>query len=163
MLHKGKPTNQKRPRRQIQVVSCQSAFPISSKPKAPRKEQPIAKKLDTKLLDFYDTVKEVRSLGSTGFTGKQKGKHHDEQYKLLTGREKKKHQIPLPILRGMKKKAAQREARQLQEAKDAGIVLPTTATTSKKKKKLDATSRVHGPSPSIGFMSKGVFRVSEKR
>lgn len=169
-LRKGKSTK-KRPRREIQVVTCQPAFPISTKPKAarpPRKEhhkqtnaRPDAA---AKLLDWNDTVREVHSLGSTGFTGKQKGRHNDEQYKLLTGRAKKKHQIPLPILRGMKKKAAQREARQQQEAKDAGIVLPATASSSsKKKKKQDSTSRVHGPSPSIGFMSKGVFRVGKEK
>lgn len=178
--HRGPQTvTKRRPRPEVQVVTCGAAFPISTKPPKPPRtivessslqqssRNYRKKKNNDGLLDWHDTVKEVRSLGSAGFTGQQKRAHVDEQYRLLTGRDKKKQHIPLPIVRGLKKKAAEREARQLQEAKEAGIVLPTTTISNSKpkqqKKKLDSTNRVHGPAPSIGFMKKGVFRVNKKK
>jgi Domain of unknown function (DUF4602) len=165
LVHTGPRTVAKRQNPAVQVVTCGTAFPISTKPARPARPAYEAKISKEKFLDWHDTVKEVRSLGSTGFTGKQKRKHDDEQYKLLTGRDKKKQQIPLPIVRGLKKKAVQREARQLQEAKDAGIVLPTATAISKEKTKTkpDSTNRVHGPAPSIGFMKKGVYRVNQTK
>lgn len=168
-VHAGPKTVSKRLRPPIQVVKCGAAFPISTKPRRP--QQPphpseSAKKKkeeDDKLLDWHDTVKQVRLLGSTGFTGQQRRGHQDEQYQQLTGRLKKKHQVPLPIVRGIRKKAAERQARQLQDARDAGIVLPTAPPKDDKAKKKDSTNRVHGPAPSIGFMKKGVFRVPMKK
>jgi Domain of unknown function (DUF4602) len=166
----------KRRRPEVQVVTCAAAFPISSKPKRAKEEAKWPRSNDAKstesrnssdntLLDWHDTVKQVRHLGLTGMVGVQKRNHLDEQYKRLTGREKKKHQVPLPIVRGIKRKAAAREARLRHEAKEAGIVLPTAAKTatlvgsSNNDRNKDSTNRVHGPAPSIGFMKKGIFRL----
>jgi Domain of unknown function (DUF4602) len=163
----------KRRRPEVQVVTCAAAFPISNKPKRSKEEVKWPMSNDAKssgsrnssdkLLDWHDTVKQVRHLGLTGMVGVQKRNHLDEQYKQLTGRDKKKHQVPLPIVRGIKRKAATREARLRQEAKEAGIVLPTAAKTAtlqgSQDRKKDSTNRVHGPAPSIGFMKKGIFRV----
>jgi Domain of unknown function (DUF4602) len=163
----------KRRRPEVQVVTCAAAFPISNKPKRSKEEAKWPMSNDAKssgsrnssdkLLDWHDTVKQVRHLGLTGMVGVQKRNHLDEQYKQLTGRDKKKHQVPLPIVRGIKRKAATREARLRQEAKEAGIVLPTAAKTAtlqgSQDRKKDSTNRVHGPAPSIGFMKKGIFRV----
>ena len=97
-------------------------------------------------------------MGATAFEGQQRRKHLDEQYEFLTGRKRKKQHVPLPIARGIKKKAEQRLARQIKEAKEAGVVLPKSLT-KKKEKEVDNTSRVYGPAPSVGFMKKGVLRV----
>lgn len=93
------------------------------------------------------------------FVKQQKHNYEDEQYKLLTGRERKKIRVPLPILRGRKKKAAEREAKREKEAREAGIVLPQK---KKVQQKNDSTSRVYGPAPSIGFVAKGVFRMKKR-
>lgn len=174
-------TKRKRPRPLpvVEVVSCGSAFPISTKPPKASHEANQTDDTDTRhtgkggrksrlkngddtLLDWHDTVKQVRELGTTGFVGRQKRDHENDQYKRLTGREKKKHQVPLPIVRGIKKKAAAREARQIQEAKDAGIVMPKAKSQrDNDKKKGDSTNRVHGPAPSIGFMKKGIYRFKK--
>jgi hypothetical protein len=116
-----------------------------------------------KLLDWNDVAQEVREFGSKGFEGKRKRSYEEEQYRQLTGRDKKKHQVPLPIVRGIRKKAAEREARMLQEARDSGMVLPKQKKREKNRKSQDSTSRVHGPAPSIGFMKRGVFRVAKPR
>jgi hypothetical protein len=112
-------------------------------------------------IDFDETVQEIRTLGSTQFTGKQKRKYQDEQYKTLTGREKKKHKVPLNIVRGIKKKAVIREKRWEEEIKESGVV---TANTKRKvnkgyseQKRTD--SRIHGPAPDIGFTKGGVLSV----
>mmetsp|Transcript_7615 Transcript_7615/g.9505 ORF Transcript_7615/g.9505 Transcript_7615/m.9505 type:complete len:191 (+) Transcript_7615:89-661(+) len=117
-------------------------------------------------IDFDETVKEIKTLGSTQFTGKQKRKYEKEQYEELTGRTKKKQKVPLNIVRGIKKKAAIRERRLEQENKDAGIV---TATTNKKKTKRGYSeqnrrdNRVHGPAPTIGFTKKGILSVRREK
>lgn len=164
-----KATTRKR-QREVQVVQCPSAFPISKKQRDSAsahvarsnqvEDDPRKREKDHKnLLDFYETAREIRSLGATAFVKEQKRNFADEQYKLLTGRERKKQHVPLPIVRGLKKAAAKRQARQLAEAKQAGIVLPKAATAARKN---DATSRVYGPAPSVGFLNKGVLRVKEK-
>lgn len=161
--------SKKRLRPEVQVVACPSAFPISARnpqraTQQRRSEQrgyeKAAKKNDDKnLLDFHQTAHEIRHFGATGFEGKQKKDYQAEQYELLTGRKKKNHQVPLPIVRGIRKKAAQRQARALQEAKEAGIVLPKQA---KKQKQRNDVSRVHGPAPSIGFTKRGVLKIKGK-
>jgi hypothetical protein len=161
-------------KREVQVVKCPSAFPISSKPsegkKRPREvgtgpawEPTSAKdssnkknKKDTSLLDWHDTVKEIRAYGAKAFEGKQKRDFQDEEYFKLTGRHKKKPQTPLPIVRGIKKAAAKREAKARQEAREAGIILPKAKTETKKS---DSTYQTYGPAPSIGFMKQGIYRV----
>lgn len=117
-------------------------------------------------IDFDETVKEIRTLGSTQFTGKQKRQYEDEQYKILTGREKKKQKVPMKIVRGIKKKAAIREKRIELENKEAGII---TASSNKKKVNKGYSeqgrndSRIHGPAPSIGFTKKGVLSVRKEK
>jgi hypothetical protein len=154
----------KKRKREVQVVTAASAFPISTKPpRQPivRPERPSkSQKRDKSFLDWHETAKEVRNFGATAFVGQQKRNFESEQYKQLTGRDKKQQRIPLPIVRGIKKKAAQREARQLQEAKEAGIILPVAA---KKEKEKDKSSLQHGPAPSIGFVSgKGILKLKKK-
>jgi len=163
--------SKKRKRREVQVVSCPSGFPISTKQRTKPVEGPVgadgdrrgdgrfsAAKNNNKLLDWDDTAKEIRSFGATSFVGKQKREFKDEEYEKLTGRKLKKHHVPLPIRQGIKKKADQRLARQIQEAKESGTVLPKDMTKKKKKDK-DQTARIHGPAPSVGFMSKGMLKV----
>ena len=157
-------------KKEVQVVKCPSAFPISSKPakKRPLLANPLPHnktsqrgrtKKDKSLLDWHDTVKEVRSYGANAFEGKQKRDYQDEQYFKLTGHHKKKPQTPLPIVRGLKKAAARRDAKAREEAKQAGITLPKAP---KEKKKDDSTYRNFGPAPNIGFMKNGMFRVKPK-
>ena len=117
-------------------------------------------------IDFDETVKEIHTLGSTQFTGKQKRQYEAEQYKAFTGLEKKKHKVPLKIVRGIKKKAIEREKRIEQENRDAGIV---TANTNRKKVSKSYSeqnrrdSRIHGPAPTIGFTKKGVLSVRKEK
>jgi hypothetical protein len=154
-------------KRDVQVVPCPMAFPISNKPsrkrsrdqKPERRDSNRGDKRSSKLLDWHDTAKEIRAYGATTFVGKQKRDYEDEKYFSLTGRHKKKPQTPLPILRGIKKAAAKREAKEREEARQAGIVLPKAR---KEDKMHDSTYRIHGPAPNIGFMKAGVFRVKKK-
>lgn len=152
------------------MVKCPSAFPISSKPSkkrpnpstAPNKRTQSAygrKKKDPSLLDWHDTVKEIRSYGAKSFEGKQKRDFEDEEYYKLTGHHKKKPKTPLPIVRGIKKAAAWKEAKARDEARKAGIVLPKAKKESQKD---DSIYRNYGPAPSIGFMKDGMFRVKMK-
>jgi hypothetical protein len=156
---------QKKRKRTVQVLTAAAPFPISKKPKRPPRlesdKASAAQQKDKSLLDWHDTVKEIRNYGATAFVGAQKRNFEKEQYKLLTGREKKSHHVPLPIVRGIKKKAAQRHEKVLQEAKDAGIVLPKEVLQTKKEVKKDL-ARIYGPAPSVGFMNKGVLKVKDK-
>jgi hypothetical protein len=181
-------------RREVQVVKCPSAFPISTKTKAgggrkrSRDDFPAivdqrsnnhghgrdvisssnnnnssntrSKDSATNLLDWHETAKEIRAFGATAFVGQQRRDYQDEQYFRLTGRHKKKQKVPLPIVRGVKKAAAKREAKEREEARQAGIIIPKSST-GKDSKKSDSTYRVHGPAPSIGFMKNGVYKVSK--
>jgi Domain of unknown function (DUF4602) len=141
------------------------------------------------LLDWNETAREVHKFGASGWkqdtslfdpklqgaTGQSRVSdrkkyrlHKEEEYKRLTGREMKHHSVPLPIVRGIKKKAQQREQRQWQEAKEAGIIVPLASSSSRtkqeeKKRKNFTTNRVYGPAPSIGFVKQGVFRVPGKK
>ena len=161
----------KKAKREIQVVSCPSAFPISDKKSKPNRKRarddPTNKKSKRKhqestanLLDWHETTKEIRAYGATAFVGKQKRDFQDEQYFQLTGRHQKKQKVPLPIVRGIRKAAAKRNAKLREEAQKAGVVLPKSSQKEEKKKQQDSTYRSHGPAPSIGFMKHGVFRVS---
>jgi hypothetical protein len=186
-----------KPKREVQVVTCPGAFPISTKPLASRKrprdddaksssrdggeisnkyttannnsrsnnnKQSSNDKSNPKLLDWHETAKEIRAYGATAFVGQQKRNFEDEQYFQLTGRHKKKQKVPLPIVRGIKKAAAKRDAKAREEARQAGIVLPKEAARNDSKKaSRDSVYRSHGPAPNIGFMKGGVFRVSDKK
>lgn len=171
-MKRSNPT-QVKPKREVQVFSCPAAFPISSKPASKKRARDGTqgsgssstrhasgrKRNDGNLLDWHDTAKEIRAYGATAFVGKQKRDYEEEQYFKLTGRHKKKPKVPLPILRGIKKAAAKRDARAREEAKQAGIILPKA---KKEGKKYDSTYDNYGPAPSIGFMKNGVFRVQNK-
>jgi hypothetical protein len=164
-----------KPSTQVQVVTCPAAFPISTKTAAERKRPRddsqkgfgsnrstgrFSKKKQNKgLLDWHDTVKEIRAYGAGAFEGKQKRDYQDEQYFNLTGRHKKKPQTPLPIVRGIKKAAAKRDAKAREEARQAGVVLPKA---KRETKKADPKFLTYGPAPSIGFVKQGVFRVQKK-
>ena len=147
--------------RPVEVISSGSAFPLSARPPKPVSSFENAQRKSKKPLelDFTQASQEIRHFGSKQFAGKSKREYEDGQYFKLTGRKRKKHQVPLPIVRGIKKKAAERDARAREEAKQAGIVLPQP---KKSKKQHDNTSRVHGPAPSVGFMKKGILRVKDK-
>ena len=119
------------------------------------------------LLEFDDAVREVRTLAATAYLGQEKRHHDDEQYRILTGRDRARQYVPLPILRGIRNKAAQRQARQDQEARAAGIVQPTRSNnssnkTTKHQKDVGKVTRQFGPAPSIGFTRKGVYRVQHQ-
>lgn len=147
----------------VEVISSGSAFPLSARPPKPARqnwqEKQSARKKKPLELDFSKASQEIRHFGAKQFAGKSKREYEDEQYFKLTGRKRKKHQVPLPIVRGIQKKAAERDARVREEAKQAGIVLPQP---KKPKKQHDNTSRVHGPAPNVGFMKKGILRVKDK-
>lgn len=158
-----------KPKREIEVVKAPGAFPISNSARArkrsreknvQRNESQSNSGRSSRLLDWDETAKEIRAYGATAFVGKQKRNYQDEEYFRLTGRHKKKPQTPLPILRGIKKAAAKREAKEREEARQAGIILPKA---QKDNEKADSTYRSYGPAPSIGFMKGGVFRVQKKR
>ena len=119
-------------------------------------------------LEFDDVVRDVRKLAATAYVGPQKRKHDDEQYFQLTGRHRRSHHVPLPLVRALRKKAAERHARQVQHAQETGTVVPsppTTSTATKKttrQKDMSKMTRHFGPAPSIGFTSKGVYRVKNQ-
>jgi len=156
-------------RREVEVVACPSAFPISEKSRG-RKRSPYqerkqknsigSSKNSNPLLDWHETTKEIRAYGATAFEGQQKRDYEDEKYFRLTGRHKKKPKVPLPILRGIKKAAAKREKKAREEAREAGIVV---AKPQKEVKKSSSTYRTYGPAPNIGFMKNGVFRVQKDK
>ena len=163
------PKKRHRPQGQgVETVVAATGFPVSKRPRSsssstPAKDgstpPPKKGRKPEKMLDWHETAREVRKLGATGFVKKQKRDYEDEEYKRLTGRERKKQHVPLPIIRGMKKKRAQLEVAALAEAKSAGMVLPKSA---KKEKKFSKDSRQHGPAPSIGFVKKGVLQLKKK-
>lgn len=202
-----KPDNHpSKPKREVQVIACPSAFPISSRkstigsksgssssssiiiknslpPKSSSNDRRRVQRQSSStrsknnaatasasttasaagnLLDWHETVKDVQAYGATAFVGKDKRDYEDEEYFRLTGRHKKKQKVPLPIVRGIRKAAAKREAKAREEARKSGVVIPK-AKNETKSKKFDSTSRIHGPAPSIGFMKQGVYRVSKNK
>jgi hypothetical protein len=180
------PISQKRKRQQSNNNKTSTFEVAATNRTSPTNTSNDMKKID--FLDWNETVREVRKFGASGWkqdtslfdlktqlatTGrsslsdrKKYRLHREEEYKRLTGRAMKHHSVPLPIVRGIKKKAKQREQRQLQEARESGIVLPvaTSRTRQEEKKKMNfTTNRVYGPAPSIGFVKQGVFRVQSKK
>eukprot|EP00559_Dactyliosolen_fragilissimus_P005684 CAMPEP_0184855606 /NCGR_PEP_ID=MMETSP0580-20130426/796_1 /TAXON_ID=1118495 /ORGANISM="Dactyliosolen fragilissimus" /LENGTH=179 /DNA_ID=CAMNT_0027350159 /DNA_START=32 /DNA_END=571 /DNA_ORIENTATION=+ len=121
-------------------------------------------------LNFDQAAKQIHDLGSMQLKGKDKSRYEAETYKALTGREKKKQKIPIKIQRGIKKKALEREARKQKHARESGIVLASTKNDDGRWKgnksyseKSRKDAKLHGPSPSIGFTKKGIFRISKGR
>jgi hypothetical protein len=170
-----------KPKRQVQVVKCPAGFPISTKimRKRPRDEEDArptrddtrlsggfkkkkkAKK-DNSFLDWHDTAKEIRAYGATAFVGKQKRNFQDEQYHKLTGRHKKNDKVPLPLMRELKKAAAKREEKAIDEARRAGVVVPRMKKDTKNKNSNSSAIKNYGPAPNIGFMKNGIFQVRSK-
>ena len=151
--------------RTVQVIVCPSEFPGASENRQPRAawEPREKRKKKEQFLRWHETAHEIHALGAQGFQGKQKKQHQAEEYERLTGMKMKQQKVPLPILRGIKKKAAQRQERVLEEARASGLVLPTSCKGNKRKKKeRDRTSDIHGPAPSIGFVAKGVFKYKDR-
>lgn len=165
----------KKQRREVQVVTCPSDFPqdprrrvrttasssASACPGQQKRRNPLEqyekKKQQQTFLDWNETAREVRTLGSQAFMGKEKREYRQEEYMRLTGGRKEKQQrVPLPIQRGIKKKAAKRLERQREEARQAGIILPTAV---KKENKQRVNKDQGGPAPSVGYMKRGVLHV----
>ena len=148
-----------------------SSFPDFSSfgtSKRQRQESSVQQQQQRNILDFDQTLGEIHALGSTQFTGKQKKQIQAEQYKTLTGREPKQQRVPPKIMRGIKKKAAQRETKAMEEAQQSGVVTHSYNNGMKREKKRYSESnrrntRVHGPSPTAGFMSKGILNVKNRR
>ncbi|VEU44904.1 unnamed protein product [Pseudo-nitzschia multistriata] len=156
----------KKQKREVKVVKCPSAFPISTKPKKrPRDEyknrdEARGNSKKEKLIDLHDAAKEIRAYGATAFVGKQKRDYEDEKYYKLTGRHKKKNSCPLPLVRGLKRAAARRDAKAREEARQAGLIIPKKKDDSSRKSMTDTEFQKFGPAPNIGFMKSGVYRVS---
>mmetsp|Transcript_23377 Transcript_23377/g.67371 ORF Transcript_23377/g.67371 Transcript_23377/m.67371 type:complete len:211 (-) Transcript_23377:178-810(-) len=184
--------SKKRQRKEVQVVMCPSAFPdfrsidgstrqstssSSGGAAAARRGGRDGKSSasaystagGTNEIDMDEAIREVHALGSTGFGRKQARKHKEAQYKALTGRDLKRQRVPLPIVRGIKKKRAEREARAEAEQKEAGVITSTNGKNnrdrqkaksySQERRKSDSMRTAYGPSPDVGFMKGGVLRV----
>ena len=185
--------SKKRQRKEVQVVMCPSAFPdfrsidgstrrsANSSSRGGAAAAAIRRGFrDGKSsasvagggngeIDMEEAIREVHALGSTGFAGKQARKHKEAQYKALTGRDMKRQKVPLPIVRGIKKKRAEREARAEAEQREAGVITSTNSKKDRDRKKAKAYSQerrksdsmrtAYGPSPDVGFMKGGVLRV----
>jgi hypothetical protein len=97
----------------------------------------------------------------------------------MTGRTKKNPKMPLPLVRQLRKAAQEKNQKVLQEATLSGTVLSKSTidrlksnNNNKKhnhhnskeegRNENDKNFRCHGPSPSIGFMKNGIFRVSKQ-
>eukprot|EP00560_Eucampia_antarctica_P008673 CAMPEP_0197825232 /NCGR_PEP_ID=MMETSP1437-20131217/2349_1 /TAXON_ID=49252 ORGANISM="Eucampia antarctica, Strain CCMP1452" /NCGR_SAMPLE_ID=MMETSP1437 /ASSEMBLY_ACC=CAM_ASM_001096 /LENGTH=188 /DNA_ID=CAMNT_0043425145 /DNA_START=74 /DNA_END=640 /DNA_ORIENTATION=+ len=160
-------------KKEVKVLVAPSAFPDfsefsnpNSTPRKDRDSKHSKKEQLNRFLDFDQAIGEIHALGSTQFTGKQKKAFEADQYKSLTGRDKKKQKTPQKVMRGIKKKAAQRNVRIVQEAKESGVVSHTLNNGMKKEKKRFSEknrrdSWIHGPAPSAGFMTKGVLNVKQ--
>lgn len=161
----------KRRRQEVEVVVAGTGFPISKRSSQSTKHQPSSKaqsyvqpKRQEKslVLDLNEAKRDVRNYGATAFVGNKKKSFEEEQYKLLTGRDKKKPKIPPNIAREIRKRHAKKEAEAIEEAKKAGFVLPKSDTSKAKKNKDRDTSFSHGPAPSVGFVKNGMLKLSKK-
>ena len=183
--------SKKRQRKEVQVVMCPSAFPDfrsidGSTRRSANSYSSGGAAADFRrggrdgkssasaagggnAIDMDEAIREVHALGSTGFARKQARKHKEAQYKALTGRDMKRQKVPLPIVRGIKKKRAEREARAEAEQREAGVITSTNSKKDRDRKKAKAYSQerrksdsmrtAYGPSPDVGFMKGGVLRV----
>lgn len=123
-------------------------------------------------LDWSQTAREIHELGATGFVGRQKSTYQKQQYEILTGRKKKNVKMPLPMVRHLRKVAAEKNKKSFDDAKKSGIVLSKSLAeinhnknnnTIKKRndRKKDKDFQCHGPSPSIGFVKNGIYRAKK--
>lgn len=198
-------------KREVQVVVCPSAFPdfatVGGPTSRKRQEQrngngrttsdsvskydPSAPATQQRpVLDVQETIREVHKFGATGFTGAQAKNHQASEYERITGRTQKRHKIPTKILVGMRKKAMDREEKQLKEIRESGVVSHHSAQGKKKKKRREEepatrrgavngvfgsnksrnkgdrrkmTSNSFGPAPDVGFLVKGMLKVKQPR
>jgi hypothetical protein len=158
----------KKAKREVKVVKCPGAFPISTKAKKRPRESnngynegaASSRKNSPKLLDLHEAAKDIRAYGAQAFLGKQKKDYQDEKYYKLTGMHKKKQSCPLPLLRGLRKAAAKREKKAREEAQKSGLVIPKKNQETFRKSMTDADFHKYGPAPNIGFMKGGVYRAS---
>ena len=165
----------KRRKKPVEVVVAPSSFPVSlsvdsDKPNSKSGSVSNNANITTETsrkgidIDFNETAREIHQLGSTQFIGKQKRQYEDEQYRALTGRDRKKQKVPVKIVRGLKKAAAKREERLKQELKESGVVTAKNRENTSFGKKYNKQNRKdinnHGPAPNIGFTKKGVYHVS---
>jgi len=167
----------KRRKKAVEVVVAPSSFPAPSsvdldKPSSNTRSGSVSNNTnittETKRkgidIDFNETAREIHQLGSTQFIGKQKRQYEHEQYRALTGRDRKKQKVPVKIVRGLKKAAAKREERQKQELKESGVVTAKNTENTSSGKKYNKQNRKdidnHGPAPNIGFTKRGVYHVS---
>ena len=173
------PVDKKRQRPKVKVVVCPSAFPNfhyidgsdgnrSSSGAVSRNAagKHIRSKRAGVDIDFDQSMQEIHALGSTGFDRKQARKHKEAQYRALTGRDMKRQRVPLPIVRGIKKKRDERDARRDADARDSGLVTSAKSQASKKVKayaedlrKAGSMNMTYGPSPDVGYMKGGVLKV----
>mmetsp|Transcript_2747 Transcript_2747/g.4143 ORF Transcript_2747/g.4143 Transcript_2747/m.4143 type:complete len:185 (-) Transcript_2747:143-697(-) len=158
----------------VMVIQCPSGFPslggMNSTPSLGSKNKSNTERnryssshgkrgrSKDKHLDWSQTARDIHSFGAAAFQGKQKREYENEQYEMLTGRKKKHHKVPVKIVRGIKKKQAAREKRELEIARESGLIIPSSR---KKKQERQLPKNIHGPAPSIGFLKKGVFRVKK--
>ena len=171
---KEKPKSKKKV--EVKVVECPTDFPdwrkVSSGPvSSHRVRQEAASSRNelkrsaqkTKDIDFFQASKEVRELGSTTFTGYQKKLNQERIYEEITGMKKKRDKIPVKLLRKKKTKLSRQTMTLEIEAREAGTVIATKKKADKKYSKEKRTSeKSHGPVPSIGFMSNGMYRVNSR-
>ena len=180
---KGSESSKPSGRPEVPVVVAQSGFPISSSRRRrrddvqnhriseERQQQQQAPKRKAWVLDLHQAKRDVRNFGATGLEGDQKRSFEEEQYKMLTGRAKKKPFCPPNIARNSRKKAEQRQQKELQQAKEAGLVLPSVQHISthqernKKRRQQDyhRDRMSYGPAPSTGGVFKnGVLKLTKK-
>lgn len=164
-------TSKSKSQRQVEVIKCPQGMPEGFDKKEKRAaatgkssySYSSRKKSKNNEIDFLEASREIHELGSTQFTGYQLKLHKEADYKEITGRTKKREKVPLNILRGMKEKTAQKQKKIEDEAKEAGIIMATKKKDKKKtfSEKNRRDTNLFGPSPSIGFMKKGIYKYKK--
>ena len=162
-------------RQPVQVVQCPSDFPPSNHRDGGKRSSSRGQQNDgmsdskhdkSDLLDWNETTRQVRSLASTAFMGKTKRHYQQEEYERLTGRKMKEQKVPIDIVRGIRKKARERQEKLVEEARLNGIVLATTTRglmRDDKRKNNNRSSHASGPAPSIGYVKSGVYRFKHDK
>jgi hypothetical protein len=164
----------KRVRPPVQVFDCPNAFPEEKKEDSKRYEGRRERKdsMEEKeivMLDFHKAAEEVRTLGSTGLQRPEKRKRREEMYKQMTGMKPKGQKMPAKLFMELQRQRATKEKRLDEEARESGLV---TISDNDRKRRKDEKERktfrekrkqigAHGPSPDIGFMTNGMYKVKK--
>lgn len=116
--------------------------------------------------DFSRVFKEVSAVGSQSFSGYDRKIYKEKCYEEVTGKKFKRPKTPRNILAGMIKKTTKKKETEEKRAKEAGIVTSNTGKSKKRRKKTYSESnrrdsRIAGPSPSIGYVRKGVLKINK--